>query len=113
MAGQGKQQSLASATQNGVTALEQAFTGVQNCRQDVENMKHNLSSGYTGSDGGEYQKLLERWDQQAEVISTNLRSMIDTLNETLRAQGMQQGSANQSIQEAYSRSDAIFEALKG
>lgn len=113
MAPTGKQQSQADATRNGVTALEQAFSGVQRCRQDVENMKHNLSSGYSGSDGGAFQKLLERWDQQAEIISNNLQNMIETLNETLKAQGQQQGSSNQAIQEAYSRSEAIFEALRG
>ena len=39
--------------------------------------------------------------------------MIETLNETLRAQGVQQGSANDAIQQAYDRSDAIFNALAG
>ncbi|MFE1246557.1 hypothetical protein [Streptomyces sp. NPDC058735] len=113
MAGTGGQQSLASATQNGVTALEMAFTGVQKSRQDVENMKHNLSSGYAGSDGGAFQKLLDRWDAQAEIISGNLRDMITTLEETMRAQGIQQATANESIQQAYNRSEEIFNALAG
>lgn len=113
MAGTGAQQSLASATQNGVTALEMAFTGVQTSRQDVENMKHNLSSGYAGSDGGAFQKLLDRWDAQAEIISGNLRDMITTLEETMRAQGIQQSTANDSIQQAYNRSEEIFNALAG
>ena len=39
--------------------------------------------------------------------------MIDTLNETLRAKGLQQGSAVQSIQQAYDRSEAIFNELAG
>ena len=108
-----QQTSQVQKTQNGVTALESAFTGVQTARQDVENMKHNLSQGYAGSDGGRFQKLLDRWDEQAEIISGNLRSMIETLNETLRAQGIQQGSANDAIQQAYDRSDAIFNALAG
>ncbi|KUM85001.1 WXG100 family type VII secretion target [Streptomyces pseudovenezuelae] len=109
----GRQQSEEQATRNGVTALEQAFSGVQRCRQDVDSMKNTLSSGYAGSDGGAFQQLLERWDQQAEIISVNLNSMIDTLNETLRAKGLQQGAAVQSIQEAYDRSEAIFNELAG
>ncbi|MFH9612031.1 hypothetical protein [Streptomyces sp. NPDC017448] len=113
MSGTGTQQSLASATQNGVTALEMAFTGVQNSRQDVENMKHNLASGYAGSDGGAFQKLLDRWDQQAEIISSNLRDMITTLEETMRAQGIQQNNSNDAIQQAFSRSEAVFNALAG
>ncbi|WP_455356642.1 hypothetical protein [Streptomyces sp. SYSU K217416] len=112
MAGTG-QQSLASATQNGVTALEMAFTGIQNCRQDVENMKHNLSSGYAGSDGGAFQKLLDRWDAQAEIISKNVRDMTTTLEETMRAQGIQQTTANESIQQASNRADEIFNSLAG
>ncbi len=112
MAGTGAQQSLASATQNGVTALEMAFTGVQNSRQDVENMKHNLASGYSlSSDGGAFQKLLDRWDQQAEIISSNLRDMITTLEETMRAQGIQQNNSNDAIQQAFNRSEEVFNAL--
>jgi hypothetical protein len=113
MAGTGGQQSLASATQNGVTALEMAFNGVQTSRQDVENMKHNLASGYAGSDGGAFQKLLDRWDAQAEIISGNLRDMITTLEETMRAQGIQQSAASESIQQASNRSEDIFNALAG
>ena len=52
----GKQQSEEQATRNGVTALEQAFAGVQRCRQDVDNMKNTLSSGYAG------EGLLQRGD---------------------------------------------------
>ncbi|GAA2348829.1 WXG100 family type VII secretion target [Streptomyces sp. NPDC004959] len=114
MAGAGaRQQSLASATQNGVTALDSAFNGVQNCRQDVENMKHNLSSGYAGSDGGAFQNLLDRWDQQAEIISKNLRDMITTLEETMRAQGIQQAQSNEAIQQQSNRADEIFNSLAG
>ncbi|GGZ00851.1 hypothetical protein [Streptomyces poonensis] len=109
----GMQQSEERATRNGVQALEQAFSGIQNCRQDVENMKHNLASGLKGSDGKAYQDLLKLWDDQAEVISTNVRDMIETLNETLRAQGLAQGSSNEAINQAYSGSQAIFDALKG
>ncbi|MEU3185081.1 hypothetical protein ABZ707_12895 [Streptomyces sp. NPDC006923] len=109
----GMQQSEARATQNGVNALEQAFTGIQNSRQDVENMKFNLASGLKGSDGKAYQDLLKQWDDQAEIISRNVREMIDTLNETLRQQGLTQGSSNEAINQAYSQSQSVFDALHG
>ncbi|MFJ1746194.1 WXG100 family type VII secretion target [Streptomyces sp. NPDC088116] len=109
----GRQQSEDQATANGITALESAFTGVQNCRQDVENMKNNLSSGYKGGDGGAYQKLLEAWDRQAEIISVNLQNMTDTLEETRRAKGMQQVESSDAIEQQRGRADAIFNALHG
>ncbi|MFE6777595.1 hypothetical protein [Streptomyces sp. NPDC057702] len=109
----GMQQSEARATQNGIQALEQAFTGVQNCRRDVENMKFNLASGLKGSDGRAYQELLRQWDDQAEVISVNVRDMINTLTETLRQQGVTQQSSNESIHQAYNQSQSVFDALKG
>ncbi|MFI1727860.1 hypothetical protein ACH40E_01185 [Streptomyces acidicola] len=107
------QQSEVSATRNGINALEQAFTGVQNSRQDVENTKVNLASGHQGADGKAYQDLLQLWDEQAEVISRNLRDMVNSLNETLREQGIAQGSANDSINQAYNQSQAVFDALSG
>lgn len=109
----GFQQSQEQATRNGIMALEQAFTGVQNCRQDVENMKFNLSSGLKGSDGKAFQDLLKLWDDQAEVISRNVRDMVDTLNETLRTQGLTQGSNNESISTAYNQSQSVFDTLSG
>lgn len=109
----GMQQSEERATRNGINALEQAFTGIQNCRQDVENMKHNLASGLKGSDGKAYQDLLKQWDDQAEIISRNVQEMIETLNETLRQQNLTQGSSNEAINQAYNQSQAVFDALRG
>ena len=109
----GFQQSEEQATRNGIQALESAFTGVQNCRQDVENMKFNLASGLKGTDGKAFQDLLKLWDDQAEIISKNVRDMVDTLNETLRVQGLTQGSNNDSINSAYTQSQSIFDTLQG
>ncbi|MDH6624497.1 uncharacterized protein YukE [Streptomyces sp. LBL] len=109
----GRQLSEDQATANGITALGSGFDGVQRCRQDVESMKNNLGSGYGGGDGGAYQKLLEAWDRQAEVISVNLRSMIETLEETRKAKGMQQSQASEAVQQQHNRADAIFNALHG
>ncbi|MEU8522906.1 hypothetical protein [Streptomyces sp. NBC_01216] len=109
----GFQRSEEQATRNGIQALEMAFTGVQNCRQDVESMKFNLASGLKGSDGKAFQDLLKLWDDQAEVISKNVRDMVDTLNETLQQQGLTQGSNNDSINTAYNQSQSVFDALKG
>ncbi|MEU3557060.1 hypothetical protein [Streptomyces fragilis] len=109
----GFQQSEEQATRNGIQALESAFTGVQNCRQDVENMKFNLASGLKGSDGKAFQDLLKLWDDQAEIISRNVREMVDTLNETLRVQGLTQGSNSEAINTSYTQSQAVFDALSG
>lgn len=102
-----------SATQNGIQSLEMAFTSVQTRRQDLENTKANLATSHQGSDGQEYQKLLTQWDEQAEVISRNLRDVINAMNETLREQGIAQGSANDSINQAYGKSQSVFDALSG
>ncbi|MGW1781779.1 WXG100 family type VII secretion target [Streptomyces sp. NPDC002143] len=107
------QQSQVRDTQNGINALEQAFTSVQTRRQDLENTKANLATSHQGSDGKAYQDLLALWDEQAEVISRNLRDMINTLNETLRQQGIAQGSANDSVNQAYNQSQSVFDALSG
>lgn len=109
----GMQRAEEQATRNGIQALEMAFSGVQSRRQDVENTKHGMIQALQGSDGGAFQKLLDSWDENAEIISKNLQDMINQLNETLRAQGMTQGSSNEAINQAYSQSQTIFDGLMG
>lgn len=113
MADNGMQQSSVTATKNGINSLEQAFTGITKIRQDVESTRFNLASGYKGSDGKLFGDLVNNWEQQADVILGNLRDMIDKLNQTLTAHHQQQGSSNDQINQAYSQSQAVFEALHG
>jgi early secretory antigenic target protein ESAT-6 len=113
MAVNGMQQSQESSTRNGVQALEMAFSGIVKCRQEVENTKANLMSHYKGSDGGAFKDLVTAWEEKADVILTNVQDMIDTLNQTLTEHGKQQGSSNESINQAYAESDAVFDALAG
>lgn len=113
MAANGMQQSEERATRNGIQSLELAFSGVLKSRQDVEGTKNTLMSYYKGSDGGAFKDLVTAWEAQADVILRNLQEMIDTLNETLRQQGLQQGSSNEQINQAYAQSDAIFDTLVG
>ncbi|MEK8145863.1 hypothetical protein NKH18_45385 [Streptomyces sp. M10(2022)] len=94
-----------------MNALEMAFSGIQNSRQDVESMKFNLSSGYKGTDGGAFQELLRKWDSQAEIITRNVRDMIDTLNDTLKHQRHEQSANNDSVQQASNESESVFNAL--
>ena len=101
------------ATRNGIEALETAFSGVQNRRQEVENTKHGMMSALQGSDGNAFQKLLDSWDEHAEIISKNLQDMINQLNDTLTAQGLTQGSSNEAVNQAYSQSATIFDNLMG
>lgn len=107
------QQSEERATRNGIQALQMAFSGVLRCQQEVQNTKGNLGTSYGGSDGGKFQQLLEQWDSHADTIMINLDRMVDELNETLREQGLAQGSAEQKINEEYSRSTAVFDELNG
>jgi hypothetical protein len=109
----GMQQSSVTATKNGINALEQAFTGITKIRQDVEATRHNLASGYKGSDGQQFGDLVNSWEQQADVILGNLSDMVDKLNHTLAAHQQQQGSSNDQINQMYSQAEAVFNTLHG
>ncbi|OON81112.1 hypothetical protein [Streptomyces tsukubensis] len=99
------------ATRKGINALEQAFAGVQRSRQELENTKNNVGMG--GDVGRNYIGLLDKWDDQAEIISKNLREMINELNNTLQQSGLTRGSANDAVNTAYHKSESIFNALAG
>lgn len=109
----GGQQSEESSTRNGILSLEQAYSGIQRILQDVEGTKNNLARSYQGSDGGAYGRLLDLWDDQVVIILNNLEEMIDRLNTSLAEHGKAQGSGNQAIDQAFSSSEAAFEALSG
>ncbi|MCX4402988.1 hypothetical protein ACFV8Z_25770 [Streptomyces sp. NPDC059837] len=112
MAGDG-QQSSEQATRNGIQALESAFSGIMKARQDVDGTRATLSSGYQGSDGGQYGQLLQQWDDQVNVILRNLEDMVDKLNTSLVEHGKAQGSSNDAINQAYNASDSAFHQLTG
>lgn len=105
------QQSSETSTRNGIMALEQAYSSIQNSLRDVESTKNNLASNYMGSDGGKYGQLLDQWDDQVVVILNNLNDMIDKLNQSLAEHGKMQGSAHDAIDSAFSSSQAAFDAL--
>ncbi|GAA0328624.1 hypothetical protein NE235_20350 [Actinoallomurus spadix] len=107
------QQSQVRATQNGIKALEMAFSGITRIRQDVQSTRFNLAAGYQGKDGWSFQKLVESWEDQADIILRNLRDMVNKLNDTLTAQHQQQGSANDQINQGYQQAQAVFDALHG
>lgn len=105
------QQSEEGATRGGIMALEQAYSGVLRCQQDVQSTRQNLASGYQGADGGNYGKLLDQWDGHVDTILMNLDRMTDELNETLREHGLAQGSSNESIDAEFARSTSVFDQL--
>lgn len=109
----GAQQSSEASTRNGIQSLELAYGGVQRILQDVESTKTNLSGSYQGSDGGAYSRLLDQWDDQVVIILKNLEDMIDKLNTSLTQHGLAQGSGNDAIDQAFSASEAAFDALSG
>lgn len=100
-------------TRNGILALESAFNGVLRSRQDVEAMRNNLGSGYGGGDGRAYGELLVAWEGYADKALRGLQGMIDSLNTTLSAMQKDQGSANESINNAYREAEAVFDKLTG
>ncbi|WP_105975426.1 hypothetical protein [Streptomyces geranii] len=112
MAGNG-QQSNEQATRNGIQALESAFSGILKSRQDVDQTRATLSSGYQGSDGGQFGSLLKQWDDQCNSILRSLEDMVDKLNQSLSQHGKTQGSSNEQINAAYSQSQAAFDQLAG
>ncbi|MFJ3672573.1 hypothetical protein ACIPSE_39555 [Streptomyces sp. NPDC090106] len=101
------------ATRNGIQALESAFNGVLRSRQDVEAMRHNLSSGFKGGDGGAFQGLVAEWEGHANSILRGMRDMINSLNDTLKAMNENQGSSNEAINQAYKESNDLFNTLTG
>ncbi|MFG2945820.1 hypothetical protein [Streptomyces adustus] len=112
MAGNG-QQSNEQSTRNGIQALESAFSGILKCRQDVDSTRATLSTGYQGSDGGQFGSLLQQWDEQCDTILRNLKDMIVKLDTSLAQHGKAQGSSNDAINQAYSASQAAFDQLAG
>jgi uncharacterized protein YukE len=109
----GMQQSSVQGTKKGIHALEQAHSGIMKCRQDVEATRNNLASHYRGGDGKAFQDLVNKWEEQADIILRNLQSMVDRLNETLAHHQQQQGSSHDSISQAGSRTAGVFEELRG
>ncbi|MET9562764.1 MULTISPECIES: hypothetical protein [Streptomyces] len=107
------QQSEEQATRNGIMALEQAFSSIQTRQQGVQSIGQGLASNYGGSDGGKYKQLLEQWDGHVDTILINLDRMVDELNSTLKEHGLVQGSSNDEIDQAYSRSTSVFDELNG
>lgn len=109
----GGQQSSEQATRNGIQALEAAFSGILKSRQDVDNTRATLSSGYQGSDGGQFGALLAQWDEQCNTVLRNLEDMVDKLNTSLVEHGKAQGSSNDAINQAYNASQSAFDQLIG
>ncbi|WP_254885915.1 hypothetical protein [Streptomyces sp. NA02950] len=105
------QQSEEASTRSGIRALEQAYTGVLRCQQDVQGTRHNLASGYQGTDGGGYGTLLDLWDGHVDTILVNLDNMITELNNTLAQHNLVQGSSTEAIDNAYNKSSDVFHTL--
>ncbi|MCX5400454.1 hypothetical protein [Streptomyces sp. NBC_00102] len=106
-------QSEESATRNGIQALEMAYSGIVRSCQDVENTRLALGPNYGGKDGGRYQELIKAWEDQGQVIITNVQGMIDALNETLQQQGLTQGANDESVQQSFHQSQAVFDTMVG
>lgn len=101
------------ATRNGISALQEAFTEIEQHQQAVQSSAVDLANNYQGSDGGKFRNLMEAWDTHVDTILVNLDHMIDELNQSLTDQGLLQGSANDEIDQASSRSNAVFDELNG
>ncbi|MGI5197940.1 hypothetical protein ACQEVY_30640 [Streptomyces sp. CA-288835] len=107
------QQSEEQATRGGILSLETAFNEIAGRQQDVQSTAGNLANAYQGADGGKFKTLMETWDGHVDTILVNLDRMVDELNETLREQGLVQGSSSEAVDQEYSRSTAVFDELNG
>lgn len=105
------QQSEEAGTRSGIMALEQAYSGVLRCQQDVQSTRYALAGGYGGGDGKKYQELLEQWDNHVDTILVNLDRMVHELNDTLGEHRRVQGSSNEAIDREYNRSTDVFHTL--
>lgn len=102
-----------SATRNGISSTEEAYNGIRRVRQDVDGTRIDASSAFGGSDGAKYQDLLRQWDDQAQVISDNLRDVIEALNETSAENRRTQESQKEAVERRSAQSHAVFDALHG
>lgn len=107
------QKSSRTATLNGIKALDMALKGVDRIRRDVDSTGARLMAAYRGSDGGQFQKLLAQWDDQANVITKNLNDVMEELNNTLRAHGETQRTTNDWVDTSRQKSSNVFDTLTG
>ncbi|WP_327113385.1 hypothetical protein OG206_07110 [Streptomyces sp. NBC_01341] len=105
------QQSSEKATRNGINALQQAYSGVQRSKQDVDTTRGGLDNAFQGSDGSAYSQLLQAWDEKANVILRNLNDMITQLNNTLIQHSKVQGASNDAILASAKQSDSTFNTM--
>jgi early secretory antigenic target protein ESAT-6 len=107
------QHSSRQATVNGISALGMALRGVDRIRKDVESTGGRLMAGYRGVDGGQFQNLLNRWQEQAGIIAKNLKDVQDELTNTMQKHGQTQQTTTNLVGNASQRSSAVFDALAG
>lgn len=107
------QKSSRTATVNGIKALDMALKGIDRIRKDVDGTGAQLMAGYRGVDGGQFQKLLKQWDEQAGIIAKNLNDMMEELNNTLREHGETQRTTTDWVTSSSQKSSAAFDALTG
>ncbi|WP_328672310.1 hypothetical protein [Streptomyces sp. NBC_00328] len=105
------QKSSRDATVNGIKALDMARSGVNRIRTDVDSTGARLMTGYRGVDGGEFQKLLAQWDEQAAIIAKNIKDVMEELNNTLAKHGETQRTITEWVGSGSRQATAVFDTL--
>ncbi|MGC4983040.1 hypothetical protein ACLQ18_20795 [Streptomyces sp. DT193] len=109
------QQSSQSSTLLGINALTSAHTGIQRCKTDVDTTAGGLATSYSSSseDGHEFQKLLQQWDAQAQIILNKLQGLINNLSTTMRHHNATQSANTDMVRTSQSTSDSAYSQLAG
>lgn len=102
-----------AATRRGIAALEEAQSSVSASQESVEANRQDLTGAYQGVDGAKFSQLLEKWNENVNVIQNNLHTMIAELQNSMEGQQATQHSSVDDINTQTSRSDNVFDELNG
>ncbi|GAB2915346.1 hypothetical protein [Streptomyces heilongjiangensis] len=109
------QQSSRSSTLLGVNALNTAHTAILRCKNDVDTTAGALATSYSAAseDGAEFQRLLQQWDQQAQIILNKLQGLINHLNVTLQKHTSTQTANTDMLRSSQGAADSAYNQLTG
>ncbi|MCL7429412.1 hypothetical protein [Streptomyces sp. YS415] len=92
-------------------ATDMAHEGITRIMYDVHTTKTDLSRGYGGGDGVEFQKLIDLWLEQARVVLNELEGLDTSLATAIGLKSSMQDENLQEIKDHSSQSDYVIEQL--
>ena len=102
-----------AATRQGIAALEEAQSSVSTAQESVEADRQDLTAVYRGVDGAKFSELLEKWNNNVNIIQKNLTTMIAELQNSMEGQQATQSQSVDGINTQSSQSDNVFDELSG